>query len=136
MFALHIGEGFTHDSLSHDRATVHTLHGHFVWLLRMGFSFRVWLTALLVALALCFARSPFASGKRWPRPSADWFAAIHFMNEIMHPATKMLGRTAPSVRFPRVAPGFCSASLLLARSAYLFWSLRRTAGQATDPARA
>ncbi len=134
-FALHIWDDATHDFLSYYNATVLTLHGHFAWFPRLDLSFRVWLTGLLGALLLSLALSPSAyRNSRWLRPLGYLIALVHFAGGMVHTLAEIAGRTVPSVRFPGLAPGFYTAPLLLACSGYLFWSLRRTAGQSRDPA--
>jgi len=128
VFALHTWDEAAHDFLSYYNATVLTLYGHFRWFPRMDMQFRGWLTRLLVALAICLALTPFAfRNARWLRPLAYVFAGIQFMNGIWHILAEIHGGTVPSVRFSGVAPGFYTAPLLLASSAYLFWTLRQMA---------
>ena len=126
-FALHIWDEAAHDFLGYFNATVLTLYGHFSWFPRMDMQFHEWLALLLVALAVCLVLTPFAfRNARWLRPLAYVFAGIQFLNGTWHILSTILGGTVPSVRFNGFAPGFYTAPLLLASSAYLFWSLRRT----------
>ena len=116
-----------HDFLGYYNATVLTLYGHFAWFPRMDMTYRQWLIGLIAAVAFCTALTPFAfRNARWLRPLAYLFALIHFLTGIGLSISELLGGTVPSVRLEGVAPGFYTAPLLLAASAYLFCRLRRT----------
>jgi len=126
-FALHVWDEAVHDFLDYFNATVLTLYGHFSWFPRMDMTYREWLTGLIVAVVACTALTPFAfRNARWLRPLAYVFALSHFMNGMGHVITQIRGGTVSSVRFEGIAPGFYTAPLLLAASAYLFWCLRQT----------
>jgi hypothetical protein len=128
-FGLHVWDEAAHDFLGYYNATVLTLYGHFSWFPRMDMTYREWLIGLIVAVGVCTALTPYAfRNARWLRPLAYLFALIHFMNGMGHTITEILGGTVPSVRFEGIAPGFYTAPLLLAASAYLFWRLRQTRG--------
>lgn len=127
VFALHVWDEAAHDFLGYYNATVLTLYGHFSWFPRIDMQFREWLIGLIVAIAVCTALTPFAfRNAGWLRPLAYVYSGIQFLNGTMHTLAQIHGGTVPSVRFEGVAPGFYTAPLLLAASAYLFWSLRRT----------
>jgi hypothetical protein len=128
VFALHIWDEAAHNFLSYYNATVLALYGRFSWLPRMDMQFREWVTPLVIAVVVCLALTPFAFRNAcWLRPLAYVFAGIHFLNGLWHILATIHGGTVPSVRFDGVAPGFYTAPLLIAASAYLFWSLHRTA---------
>jgi hypothetical protein len=126
-FGLHVWDEAAHDFLSYYNATVLTLYGHFSWFPRMDMTFREWLTALIAAVAICMALTPFAfRNARWLRPLAYLFALIQFLNGVGHVMAQILGRTVPSVHFEGISPGFYTSPLLLAAPIYLFRRLRRT----------
>lgn len=125
VFALHIWDEAAHDFIGYYNATVLTLYGRFPWFPRMDMTFREWLTGLLIALLACLALAPFAfRNPGWLRPLAYLFAGIQFANGGGHVLTTLNGGIVPSVRFLGAGPGFYTAPLLLASSAYLFWRLR------------
>lgn len=131
-FALHAWDEAAHDFLGYYNATVLTLYGHFSWFPRMDLTFRQWLTGLLVALAVCFALTPFAfRNARWLRPVGYLFALVLFLSGVGHTLAQVRGQTVPSVHFEGIAPGFYTAPLLLLASTYLFWRLRRTLHSST-----
>jgi hypothetical protein len=133
-FALHVWDEAVHDFLSYYNATVLTLYGHFSWLPRMDMTYREWLFRLIVAVVVCTALTPFAFRNAcWLRPLAYLFALVHFLNGMGHTIAEIRGRTVGSVHFEGIAPGFYTAPLLLAASAYLFWRLRQTRSVATTP---
>ncbi len=135
-FALHVWDEAAHDFLGYYNATVLTLYGHFSWFPRMDMAFRQWLIGLIVAILICSALTPFAfRNSRWLRPLAYLLAIIHFLNGLGHITVQILGRTVPSVHFDGISPGFYTAPLLLAASAYLFWRLRKTRLQPVSPFR-
>jgi|SRR5882672_566861 len=93
------------------------------------FEFRGWLTALIVAVVVLLALSPFVfSGARWIRPLFYIFAALMFLNGLGHTTFTILGRTVGTVHFPRPAPGFYSSPLLFAASIYGLIQLRKSRG--------
>jgi len=129
-FALHVWDEAVHDFLDYFNATVLTLYGHCSWFPRMDMTYREWLTPLIVAVVVCTAMTPFAfRNARWLRPLAYLFALIHFLNGMGHIIAQIRGEAVPSVRFQGIAPGFYTAPLLLAASAYLFWRLRQCRAQ-------
>lgn len=125
--ALHVWDEAAHDFLGYYNATVLTLYGHFSWFPRLDMTFREWLSGLLVAIAVCFALTPWAfRNSRWLRPLAYLIAGIQFANGGGQILATMLGGTVRSVRFEGAGPGFYSAPLLLLSSVYLFRRLRMT----------
>ena len=125
VFALHIWDEAAHDFVGYYNATVLTLYVRFPWFPRLDMSFREWLTGLLIALMVSLAFTPFAfRNKSWVRPLAYLFAGIQFANGGGHILTTLHGGIVPSARLEGAGPGFYTAPLLLASSAYLFWRLR------------
>ena len=87
--------------------------------------YRQWLVGLIVANLVLLALTPLAfrnvSGLR---PLAYFYAGVMLLNGMGHTVFTVLGRTVPSVQFPRPAPGFYSSPFLLITSIYLFMRLR------------
>ena len=92
------------------------------------FTFRVWLTGLIVLVALLALLTPFAfRNARWLRPIFYFVAiVVEIFNAAGHIIGTILGHTVSSVRFPRPAPGFYSSPLLLAAAIYALVQLHRT----------
>ena len=127
-FALHVFDEATTGFLAVYNPTVIAMRERWGWFPMPTFQFREWLVGLLVAVAVCFALTPFAArGARWMRPLAWLYAVIHFSNAIGHTLGTILGHTVASVTFPRPAPGFYSSPLLLIGSVWLMVRLRKTA---------
>jgi len=91
------------------------------------FTFREWLTGLVVGVLVLLALSPFVfRGSRWIRPLFYFFALLMITNGLGHTVGTIFGRTVSSLRFARPMPGFYSSPLLLAASVYALIQLRRT----------
>jgi len=76
------------------------------------FTFRIWLTGLIVAVCLLLALSVFAfRGSRWMIPLAFLFGTLMLFNGLSH--------IGGSIYMGRLMPGVYSAPLLLAGSIYL-----------------
>lgn len=95
------------------------------WWFPPTFEFRVWLTGLVLGIALLLALSPlYFRGVRRARPIAYFLAVmVGILNALGHITGTILGHTATSVRFPRPMPGFYSSPFLLAASLYLIFAL-------------
>ena len=105
--------------------TVLAVRDRYPWFPMPTFEFREWLIGLIAANIILLALSPFAfRGARWLRPFAYFYAGVMLLNGLGHTFFTLLGRTVPSVTFPRPAPGFYSSPLLLITSVYLFLRLR------------
>jgi len=129
-FALHILDEATTGFLAVYNPTVTALRLRWKWFPMPTFGFREWLVGLIVAVALCFALTPWASrGVRWMRPLAWLCAVIQFSNAMGHTIGTILGHTVASVTFPRPAPGFYSSPLLFIGSVWLMVRLWRTAAR-------
>jgi hypothetical protein len=92
------------------------------------FTFKEWLTDLIIGIVVLFALSPFAfRNARWFRP-VIYFLAVSagLLNALGHTVGTIFGRTVASVRFPRPAPGFYSSILLFATTFWLLRQLRET----------
>jgi hypothetical protein len=98
--------------------TVLSVRRHLPFLPLPTFSFRVWLSGLVIGVCTLLLLALFAfRGARWMIPLAYLFAVLMLLNALVH-----LGG---SVYFGRVMPGAYSAPLLLAGSFSLLWSARR-----------
>jgi hypothetical protein len=91
------------------------------WWFPPTFTFRVWLTGLILAVLLGLAISPFFfRGERWVRPLGYFLAVLAgVLNALGHITGTILGHTVLSVRFARPMPGFYSSPILLGAAAYL-----------------
>ncbi len=119
-FALHVFDEATTGFLQVYNPTVTILRQRWAWFPMQTFEFREWLIGLLVAVALCFALTPFAArGSGWMRPLAWIVAVIQFSNAMGHTIGTILGHTVATVTFPRPAPGFYSSPLLFIGSVWL-----------------
>jgi hypothetical protein len=127
-FALHVLDEATTGFLAIYNPTVIALRERWGWFPMPTFQFRQWLVGLLVAVAVCFALTPFAArGAGWMRPLAWFYAVLQFFNAVGHTLGTILGHTVGSVTFPRPAPGFYSSPLLLIGSVWLMARLRKRA---------
>ena len=82
------------------------------------FTFRVWLTLLVLAVCLLCGLSVFAfRGARWMVPLACLYGILMLVNGLAH--------LAGSVYLGRLAPGVYSAPLLLAGSIFLLVNAHR-----------
>jgi hypothetical protein len=108
-------------------ATVLAMHAQYSWFPMPTFGFREWLVGLIFANVAFLALTPVAyRNTRWLRPLAYFYAGVMLLNGMGHTFFTILGRTVPSVQFPRPAPGFYSSPLLLVTSVYIFLRLRAT----------
>jgi hypothetical protein len=112
-FALHVWDEAAHDFLAMYNPVAASLRA------RLGlivfppvFTFRTWLTSLLVALMLLLALVPAVRrGGRWVVPAAYLYAAIHIVNGA--------GHILIAIASGRFAPGVWSAPLLLVSASWL-----------------
>lgn len=126
-FCCHVADEALTGFLAVYNPTVVAMRAQFAWFPMPTFEYRQWLIGLIVVNILFLALSPLAYGNaRWLRPLGYFFAAVMLLNGLGHTIFTILGRTVPSVQFPRPAPGFYSSPLLLFASTYLFLRLRAT----------
>lgn len=126
--AAHVTDEALTGFLSVYNPTVLALRARLPWWPMPTFDFRLWITGLIVAVAIGLALSPLAfRNVRWWRPLAYVLAALMLLNSLGHTLGTIFGRTVAEVRFPRPMPGFYSSPLLLAASIYLLIQLRRSA---------
>lgn len=126
--AVHVVDEAAHDFLTLYNANVRIIRQRVPWLPVPTFTFRVWITVLLLAVALLLLLSPFAfrrqgAGVRWIRLLAWLLAILMTLNGLNH--------IAVSLYLGRLAPGVDSSPLLLLASSYLFFCLYKSAIQPT-----
>jgi len=113
--------------------TVVAMRARLSWFPMPTFQYRDWLIGLIIANVILLALTPLAfRNARALRPLAYFFASVMLLNGFGHTFFTVLGRTVPSVHFPRPAPGFYSSPFLLVTSVYLFLRLRATRGATTE----
>ena len=116
-FAIHVADEALTDFLSVYNPAVRAIRARFPFLPLPVFSFRVWLTGLVVAVLGLASLTPAAArGAAGMRPAAYVFAVIMAGNGVLH----IIG----SVRMKKPMPGVYSAPLILAAAVYLLASLR------------
>jgi hypothetical protein len=110
--AVHVLDEALTDFLSVYNPAVRAIRQHVPFLPLPTFSFRVWLTGLILAVALLLCLTPFAwRAAGWMAPLSRAFAVVMLGNGLLH----ILG----SLYLKRMMPGVYSAPLLLAGSVYL-----------------
>ena len=115
--AVHVADEALTDFLSIYNPTVKALRQRWWFLLLPTFSFKVWLSALIAAVVVLFALSPFAFGAaKWLPPLAYFFAVFMIINGLQH--------IAASIYMRRLMPGTYSAPLLLICAMYLLAHIR------------
>lgn len=116
--ALHVADEALTGFLDIYNPTVQAIRQRLPFLPLPTFSFRVWLTGLIVAVTVLSALSvPAFRGKKWVVPLAYIFGFFMLLNGCAH--------IAGSFYLGRVAPGVYTAPLLLATSIHLIARARR-----------
>ena len=116
--ALHVADEALTGFLDIYNPTVQAIRQRLPFLPLPTFSFRVWLTGLIVAVTVLSALSvPAFRGKKWVVPLAYIFGFLMLLNGCAH--------IAGSFYLGRVAPGVYTAPLLLATSIHLIARARR-----------
>ena len=111
-FAVHIADEALNDFLAVYNPIAAGVRERWPLLVLPTFTFGVWITLLLFALATLFVLSPLAfQGGRWMRPISYAYAIVMLGNGFMH----LLG----SIYFGRVLPGSYSSPLLIAAALFL-----------------
>jgi hypothetical protein len=124
VIALHVTDEAATDFLSVYNPAVYAIRARLPFLPLPTFTFRVWLTGLILGILLLLALSPLAfRGRRWTVWAAFPLAILMFGNG--------LGHLGGSVYLGRLMPGVYSAPLLLIASA---WLLRQAWVQLHAPA--
>jgi heavy metal translocating P-type ATPase len=126
--ALHVADEALTGFLSVYNPTVLALRTRLGFWPMPTFEFREWLAALVAAIVLLAALTPYAfRNARWIRPILFFCAVVTgIVNALGHTTATILGHTVSTVRFERPAPGFYSSPLLLIVSLYALMQLRRT----------
>jgi Protein of unknown function with HXXEE motif len=111
-FALHVVDEALTDFLSVYNPTVRAIRARFPFLPIPVFTFRVWLTGLVVAVIALATLAPLAfRGAPGFRPVAYAFGIVMAGNGLLHLAASVYRR--------RLMPGTYSAPLMLAAAIYL-----------------
>jgi hypothetical protein len=132
-FCAHVADEALTGFLNVYNPTVIAMRARLAWFPMPTFEYRQWLVGLIVANLILLALTPFAyRNARGLRPLAYFFAGVMLLNGMGHTVFTVLGRTVPSVQFPRPAPGFYSSPFLLSTSIYLFARLRASRSAKTD----
>ena len=115
--AVHVADEALTDFLPVYNPMVKALRQRWRFLPLPTFSFKVWLSALIAAVVVLFALSPFAFGAaKWLPPLAYFFAVLMIINGLQH--------IAASIYMRRLMPGTYSAPLLLICAMYLLAHIR------------
>jgi len=116
-FAIHVADEARTDFLSVYNTTARAIRARFPFLLIPTFTFRVWLTGLVVAVLLLASLTPVAfRGAPGLRPVAYVFGIVMAGNGVLH----LVG----SAYMRRAMPGVYSAPIILAAAGYLLASIR------------
>jgi len=115
-FAIHVADEAVTDFLSVYNPAVRAIRARFPFLPLPTFTFRVWLTGLVLAVVVLASLAPFAvRGAPWMRPIAYAYGIVMACNGLLH----LVG----SVWTRKAMPGVYSAPLLLAAAIYLLASV-------------
>jgi len=126
---LHVYDEMSHNFLDYYNATDLTLYGHFRGFPRIDLESCTWLGGWAVLLLALLMLTPLAfRNARGLPPLAYSFAAFAVLEGLEQVARTVREAPGGQSDFDGVSPGFYTAPLLLVRSAYLFESLRRSAG--------
>jgi len=116
-FAIHVADEALTDFLSVYNATARAIRARFPFLLIPTFTFRVWLTGLVMAVLVLACLTPFAfRGAAGLRPVAYVYGIVMAGNGVLH----LVG----SAYMRRAMPGVYSAPIILAAAGYLLASIR------------
>jgi len=116
-FAIHVADEALTDFLSVYNTTAWAIRARFPFLLIPTFTFRVWLTGLVVAVLVLASLTPVAfRGAPGLRPVAYVFGIVMAGNGVLH----LVG----SAYMRRAMPGVYSAPIILAAAGYLLASIR------------
>jgi hypothetical protein len=117
-FAIHVADEALTDFLPVYNSTARAIRARFPFLLIPTFTFRVWLTGLVVAVLVLASLTPIAfRGAAGLRPVAYVFGLVMAGNGVLHLVASLYKR--------RAMPGVYSAPLILAAAIYLLVSAAR-----------
>jgi len=115
-FAIHVTDEALTDFLSAYNPAVQAIRARFPLLPLPTFTFRVWLTGLVLAVVVLASLTPLAfRGEALMRPIAYAFGIVMAGNGLLH--------LVASVYMTKAMPGVYSAPLLLAAAVYLLVSV-------------
>ena len=115
-FGIHVVDEALTDFLSVYNPMVRAVRARFPFLPLPTFTFRVWLSGLVLAIVVLASLTPFAyRGAAWMRPVAFAFGVVMAGNGLLH----LFG----SAYTRKVMPGTYSAPLILAAALYLLASV-------------
>ena len=113
---IHVVDEALTDFLSAYNPAARAIRARFPFLPLPTFTFRVWLTGLVVAVVVLASLTPFAfRGVAWMRPIAYAFGIVMAGNGLLH-----LGG---SIYMRKAMPGVYSAPIIVAVAVYLLASL-------------
>jgi hypothetical protein len=115
-FGIHVVDEALTDFLSVYNPMVRAVRARFPFLPLPTFTFRGWLTGLVLAVVVLASLTPFAfRGAAWMRPVAYGFGIVMAGNGLLHLAGSAYSR--------KVMPGTYSAPLILGAAIYLLVSV-------------
>ncbi len=126
--ALHVTDEAITGFLGVYNPTVLALREKVGWWPMPTFTFDMWLAALMTAIGILAALTPFAvRNAAWLRPILYLCAIVLCLgNACTHGLATILGQTVSTVHFARPAPGFYSSPVVLFAGIYALVQLRRT----------
>ena len=114
--AIHVADEALTDFLSVYNPAVRAIRARCPFLPVPTFTFRGWLTGLVLAVVVLASLTPFAyRGAGWMRPIADAVGIVMLGNGLLH--------LAGSVYMRKAMPGVYSAPLILAAAVFLLASV-------------
>ena len=114
--AVHVADEALTNFLAVYNAMVHAVRARFPFLPLPTFTFRIWLTGLVVAVLVLASLTPLAfRGAPWMRPTAYAFGIVMAGNGLLH----LIG----SVYMRKAMPGVYSAPVILGAAIYLLASV-------------
>jgi len=114
--AVHVTDEATHDFLSTYNPRVLAIRARFPFLPLPTFSFRVWLTMLIVGILLLFCLSPLAFR------GASWLRIVAWPLGVLVGVCNAAGHIGSSIYLHRWMPGVYSSPFLLAAAVFLLAS--------------
>ena len=115
-FGIHVVDEALTDFLAVYNPMVRAVRARFPFLPLPTFTFRRWLTGLVLAVVVLASLTPFAyRGAGWMRPLAYAFGIVMVGNGLLH--------LAGSVYMRKAMPGAYSAPLILAAAVFLLASV-------------
>ena len=116
--ALHVADEATHDFLALYNPIARQIRAAIPILLLPVFSFRVWLSGLILAVVVLVLLSRFVfAGRPWTYPASYIFAVFMLLNGLTH----MIG----SLYSGRLLAGVLSSPFLIVAAVALVWSVPR-----------